>query len=491
MSGRLLLALMLGVFMGALDNAILAPALPAIAQDLGTGVDRVTLAFSVYSVFYAVAVPILGRLADLLGYGRVYGVSMALFAGGSALAALSQSLETLVLARVVQAVGAGGLFPVAQAIVGVVAPEERRGAYLGQILGVFALGNVLGPNLGGFIVERATWPWVFWINVPIGVLGVLLLSRTPLPQGQRRAQLDLLGGALVALTFGSLVLGIQGLERLGEVGFLSWRIGGLFLLALLSGLALLLYEARHPAPLLDVRLALSPPFLPIWFVSTLVGYALLGGIVFAPLYAQVGFFLSPFASGAILNALALALGAVSGAAGALVGRVGGKRLTVLGMGLTALGLFLMAYLSGALWTLLLGLFLLGMGLGLVQGPLSHLALSLAPPGSQGQVSSLVSLTRSLGAAAGITVSGVLLARRSQELASLTAGGPVGFSGEVGNLAEAPAFVKALLQNTLGAGVLDGWRLALLAALLGLLASLWLRERGRPHPQARGQEEAIG
>ncbi len=111
MNGRLLLALMLGVFMGALDNAILAPALPAIAEDLNTGVDRITLAFSIYSVFYAVAVPILGRLSDLLGYGRIYGLSMALFAGGSALAALSQSLEVLVFARVVQAVGAGGFSP--------------------------------------------------------------------------------------------------------------------------------------------------------------------------------------------------------------------------------------------------------------------------------------------------------------------------------------------------------------------------------------------
>ncbi len=145
-----------------------------------------------------------------------------------------------------------------------------------------------------------------------------------------------------------------------------------------------------------MRLALSPPFLPLWLVSTLVGYALLGGIVFAPLYGQVAFALSPFASGAILNALALALGGMSGAAGALVGRVGGKRLVVLGMGLTALGLFAMAYLASTLWLLLLGLFLLGVGLGLVQGPLSYLALGLAPKGSQGQVSSLVSLTRSWG-----------------------------------------------------------------------------------------------
>ncbi len=138
------------------------------------------------------AVPILGRLSDLWGYGRIYGLSMALFAGGSALAALSQSLEMLVLARVVQAVGAGGLLPVAQAIVGVVAPEERRGSYLGQILGVFALGNILGPNLGGFIVERASWHWVFWINVHRNPRGTPPFRGFPAPAlGQ--ARLDLVG----------------------------------------------------------------------------------------------------------------------------------------------------------------------------------------------------------------------------------------------------------------------------------------------------------
>ncbi|WP_337845133.1 hypothetical protein [Thermus sp.] len=129
---------------------------------------------------------------------------------------------------------------------------------------------------------------------------------------------------LVALTFGGLVLGIQGLERLDELGFLSWGIGGVFLLSALSALLLYLWERRHPAPLLDVNLALRGDFLPLWLTSTLVGYALLGRIVFAPLYSQLAFLLSPFASGAILNALALALGGMSGVAGALVGRTGGS-----------------------------------------------------------------------------------------------------------------------------------------------------------------------
>ncbi len=474
MRPTLLFALLLGVFMGALDNAILAPAIAAISADFGITPDRLTLAFSIYAVIYAVAVPILGRLADLWGYKTIFGLSMALFAGGSALSALSGSLEALVGARVVQALGAGGLFPVAQAVVGAVLPERERGRVLGQILGVYALGNVIGPNLGGFIVEHFSWHWVFWINVPIGALGVLLLARETLPRPAIRERIDWIGGGLVALTFSSLVLGIQGLDRIDEVGFASAGIGGRFALALVGGALLYLWERRHPEPILDLDLALSPRFLPIWFVSTLVGYALLGGLVFAPLYAQVAFLFDAFRAGAILNALAVALVFSSAAGGALIHRAGARRLVIVGMGLTALGLGAMTYLGGALAGLLLGLFLVGLGIGLVQPPISHLALALAPSGKKGQIAGLVSLTRSLGVAAGITLSGVLLARRTRELAALA---PGGFSTPMdmrGSLADAPAFVQAMLKHTLAPGILDGWRLAFLAALAGLVAAFWIR-----------------
>ena len=473
MKPTLLFALLLGVFMGALDNAILAPAITAISADFGITPDRLTLAFSIYAVIYAVAVPILGRLADIWGYKTVFGLSMALFAGGSALSALSMGLGPLVSARVVQALGAGGLFPVAQAVVGAVLPERQRGRVLGTILGVYALGNVVGPNLGGYIVEHWSWHWVFWINVPIGAIGVLLLARETLPRPARDERIDWVGGGLIALTLSSLVLGIQGLDRIDEVGFASAAIGGRFVLAAVGGALLYLWERRHPEPILDVSLALSPVYLPIWFVSTLVGYALLGGLVFAPLYAQVVFLYSPFQAGAILNALAVALVISSGAGGALIHRLGGRKLVIAGMALTALGMGSMTYLGGALWGLLLGLALVGLGIGLVQPPISHLALALAPKGKAGQIAGLVSLTRSLGVAAGITLSGVLLARRSRELESLAPGG-FGHMESGANLADAPVFVQEMLGHTLGRGVLDGWRLAFLAAALGLLVAFFIR-----------------
>jgi EmrB/QacA subfamily drug resistance transporter len=483
-SPRLLLALMIGVIMGALDNSILAPALPAVGASFHVDPAQVVLAFSIYSVFYAVSVPLLGKLSDLLGYKLIYGASMGLFALGSMLSALSPSLGFLVIARVIQAIGAGGLFPVAQAIIGAVYPKEERGRALGAVLGVFALGNVVGPNLGGFIVQHASWHWCFWINVPIGALGVLLLSGLSLPRPSRHPRIDWVGAGLVALGFGSLVLGIQGLQDLSHVGFWSLEIVGRFGLAALGLLLLWGWERGQTEPIVDVRLALSPAFAPLLLVSILVGYALLGGIIFSPLFSQLAYGLSAFASGAILNSLALSLAITSGLGGALVNRLGGKVLVILGMALSSSGLLLMTYASGPLWGLLLGLALLGLGLGFVQGPLSFLALDLAPRGSQGQVSSLVSLTRSLGAAAGITLSGVFLAQASQKLAAgagtfaqQAAGG-----SNLQSLKHAPPFVQHLVTQTLMEGIGEGWKIAGLAALGGLLFALLLVERRGHRPE---------
>ncbi len=468
----LLVALLLGVLIGALANAILAPALGAMSVDLGVTPDRLTLAFSVYAVVYAAVVPLLGRLGDVLGYKPVFAFSAGLFALGSLLAGAAGSLATLVAARAVQAAGAGGLFPVAQAVAGAMLTGHERSKALGMIMAAFALGSVLGPNLGGFLVEHLSWRWVFWVSVPLGVLALALVLPQRLPTPGKREAIDWLGGILVAGTLAALVMGIQGLEQIDQVGFFSGPIAGRFALALLGGGLLYLWERRQREPVLDMELALGRAFLPIWWVSILLGYALMGGLVFAPLYAQVTFLFTAFQSGLILNALALAMVAASGFAGATAQRLGARRLTLWGMALVALGLGAMTFLGSALAGLLAGLGLVGLGIGLAQPPLSHLALGLAPAGKEGQVSGLASLTRSLGVAAGITISGVLLARRSRELAEL--GGGFGAMDPTASLKDAPVFVQEMLKHTLGRGIQEGWEVAFVAALLGLVAAFLIR-----------------
>ncbi len=486
---RLFVSLLLGVFMGALDLTILAPALPHMSADLGVTPSALVLAFSLYAVSYAVAVPVMSKLGDVRGYRPVYLASMLLFAGGSAVAALAPTLPVLILGRTIQGVGGGGLFPVAQAIVGELLEPKQRGRALGILLGAFALGGVLGPNLGGFLVQHFDWQWIFWINVPLGLLGALLLAGVEIDCARRRHRLDWVGAALVAVTFGSLVLGIERLRDVGDAGFFSPAIGGLLLLGL-AGLAVLVpVELRTPEPILDFRLITSAALWPLLLISGLVGFALLSGVLFLPLFMQLQFGASAFGSGAVLNAAALGLGASSWVAGALTARAGAGRLVRIGMGLTTAGLVAMIALRHELWGLLGGLVLLGAGLGLAQGPLSYLGLTLAPEKDRGQISGLISITRSIGGAVGVSLAGVVLGSASRlirhqaaaagvpELHAQVWGGAEGLRA----LARLPADVQAMVRATLGAGIVEGWYWAAGAALAGLVVALLSVRPREPQP----------
>lgn len=481
---RLLGALIAGVFIGALDLTILVPALPHIGESFQLSPVAASTTLSVYAAFYAGTVPLVSKLSDLKGYKPFFLASFLLFGIGSVVAALAPNLAVLVSGRVIQAIGGGGLFPLAQATVGTTVPEEERGTVFGILLGVFAVGAVLGPNLGGFLVQEADWRWIFWIHVPLVIGGALCLRNQELPQGNPHEAIDWGGAVLVALTFGSIVLSLESLRDLGEFGFFSFRIGGFILLSLI-GLGLIIpYEHRQEEPILNFHLIGTKAIAPLLLVSTLVGYALLGGVVFLPLYVQLTFGASALGAGAALNAAAFGLGTSSWFAGDLTNDTGPKPLVISGMALIAVGLLGMILLHTNLWGLLAGLLVLGAGLGLAQGPMSHLGLALTPPRDRGQIAGLLSVTRSMGGALGITVAGLLLDQASNRVAAQLSDQNAAHLmtrvwGSIGSLEEtAPALgaVEQSIQDTLGAGIIHGWTTALAAAVVGLLAAVLLKNK---------------
>ena len=485
---------MIGVFMGALDLTILAPALPDIAGSLNVSAAAVVLAFSIYAAFYAASVPLMSKLSDVRGYRPVYGWSLFLFTAGSALAALAPNLPVLVFARLVQGAGGGGLFPVAQTIAGAAYPEHHKGRIFALLLGVFALGGVLGPNLGGFLVQTASWHWIFWINVPLGLGGLLLMRGVQMPDRRRRGRIDWRGVVLVAWTFGALVLAIESLRHLEEASFLSLRIGAPMLAAVAGLVLLVLVERRTQDPILNVHLIASATLAPVLIISFLIGYALLSAVALTPFYVQLRFGASTLGSGAILNAAAAGLVASAAIAAAFTNRVGPRTLVVLGMASTTAGITVMVTLAYSLWGILSGLVFLGLGLGLAQGPLSHLALTLAPLNDQGQVAGLVSVMRSMGAAMGISVSGVFLGEAAVRLSTATSSRYAaeidveswGTSSGIEALRSAPEVVQEAIRSMLSSGVIDGWYWALGAAAIGLLVSLKLRA-SRPLAWQEGEE----
>lgn len=476
---RLFTGLVIGVFMGALDLTIVAPAIPDIGASLQVSPAAVVLAFSIYAAFYAVSVPVLSKLADVWGYGRIYRISLLLFAGGSALSAMSPTIAVLVIARVVQGIGGGGLFPVAQAIVGTTLDDRRQGRAIGLLVGVFAVGGVLGPNLGGFFAQTLTWRWIFWINVPLGVIGVLLVHGIAVPSKTKRTRIDWLGAFLVAVAIGSLVLWLESLRH-ADRGFFNVYTIGFFLLMVLGSSLFVVVERRRPDPIIDLSFVGSRAIAPLLLISLFVGYALLAGVVFAPLFAQVAYGASTFVSGTVLNAAAVGLGASSYVAGHFSKEQTSNRLIFIGMLLTAAGLMGMIVLRAQVWGLLAGLVLLGMGLGLAQGPLSHAGLRLAPSDKQGQISGLIAITRSLGGAAGITLAGVVLSRSIQQLGGPGSSVTISSSeiwGEAGGLESVRQLspeAEQVVRTAILDGLVHGWYWALGAAALGVAACFFLR-----------------
>lgn len=480
LSPRLFAGLIIGVFMGAVDLTIVAPAIPHIGASLQVSPPAVVLAFSIYAAFYAVSVPVMSKLADVWGYGRIYRISLLLFAGGSAMAALSPTIAVLVIARVIQGVGGGGLFPVAQAIVGTTLDDQRQGRVLGILVGVFAVGGVLGPNLGGFFAQTLDWRWIFWINVPLGVLGVLLVRGVTVASTTSRAQVDWLGAFLVAVGLGSLVLWLESLRYVERTIFNLQTVG--FFLLMVLGLGLfVVVERRLRVPIIDVSFVRSRAIAPLLLISLFVGYALLAGVVFTPLYAQVAYGASTLASGAVLNAAAVGLGASSYLAGHLSQQRTSNRLIFIGMLLTVIGLGGMIVLREHVWGLLLGLVFLGMGLGFTQGPLSHAGLRLAPADKQGQISGLIAITRSVGGATGITLAGVLLSRSIERITGssimLDSSELWGDPGGLQSIQQLPPETAETIRAAVLEGLVHGWYWALGAAVLGACTCFLLRKEG--------------
>ena len=275
----------LGAFITALDQTVVVTALPSVMLDLkipATDLDRAAWIITAYLLGYTVAMPLIGRLADVYGYPRVYQASLLVFLLGSALVAVSGSLGWVVASRVIQAVGGGGAIPIGMAMASTLLPPERRGLALGIVGGAAEAGSMLGPAYGGAIVELAGWRWIFWLNLPQAALLMAALLWIP-NRRSRDARVDYVGGALVVATLLilSLALSRQGLFTLSSpTPFLVLAAG------LILGLMLALTESRVPQPLLSPVLFRSRAFLTATATQLLVGTALIIAMVTVPLMAN-------------------------------------------------------------------------------------------------------------------------------------------------------------------------------------------------------------
>lgn len=392
----------LGAFITALDQTVVVTALPSVMLDLKiplSQLDRASWIITAYLLGYTVAMPLIGRLADVYGYSRVYQVSLAVFCIGTVLVAVSANLEWMVGARVIQAVGGGATVPIGMAIAASALPRRQLGLALAVVGGAAEAGSMLGPAYGGAIIELLGWRWIFWLNVPQSAVIFLALLWLP-NQPNRQARVDYLGGTLLV---GTLVVLSMALSRGGLFTLSSpqpFILGGV---GLVLALGLVLVERRVQHPLLAPMLFRSVAFVLANVTQLLVGVSLIIAMVTIPLMANTVMGKDPLTGALWLLRMTgvIPVGAVVG--GLLLGKGGARPVVVIGLTLVAVGLLLASN-----WGLDVGepeltmhLALAGFGFGLVIAPILAQALSVVVTDYRATAASLVVVARMLGMTLGL------------------------------------------------------------------------------------------
>ena len=333
--------LMLVMLMAALDGTIVATALPTIAGDLG-GLNHISWVTTAYLLAQTVVTPLYGKLGDQFGRRIVLQIGLVVFLIGSALCGLSHSFIELIVFRALQGLGGGGLLVSAQAAIGDVVPPRQRGRYQGLFGAVFGLATVIGPLIGGTLTTNLSWRWIFYINVPIGAVALVVLALTfPTTVARTRHQIDYLGTGLLALGLAALVLMVS----LGGTTY-PWGSSEIIGLAVASVVALsgfMLVERRAKEPVLPPSLFRNSVFVSTGIVALLLGFAMFGTITFLPLFFQVVRGASPTGSGLQLLPLIVGLLVTSVIGGQIVSRTGRYRVfPIIGTLLMTIGLFLLS-----------------------------------------------------------------------------------------------------------------------------------------------------
>ena len=465
----------LGAFVTALDQTVVVTALPSVIVDLQIPfheLDRAAWIITAYLFGYTVAMPLIGRIGDVYGYARVYQAGLIVFTVGTSLVAVSPSLEWMVGARVVQALGGGATVPIGLAIATTVLPERQRGMALAIVIGAAEAGSMLGPAYGGAVIKFLDWRWIFWLNIPQSA--ILFLALIWLPNApNRQGRVDYLGGALLAasLLLLSLALSREGLFTLSSP--IPFVIGAPALV--LAG-ALVVVERRAWQPLLSSVFFRSRAFLTANLTQLLEGVALIIAMVTVPLMANTVMGKDPLTGAMWLLRMtaAIPVGAVLG--GRLLMLAGVRPVTVLGLGLTALGLFLISTwdLDVSEPWLTLHLVIVGLGFGLNNTPIMTLAISSADQAYRGTAAAMVVVARMMGMTLGLAA---LAAWGVEHFQSLTAGLELSLPqvGEAAEVVQAQAEEYNARLNEAGLSLFRNFfHIAAAVALVAILPALAMR-----------------
>jgi EmrB/QacA subfamily drug resistance transporter len=409
---RALFGVMLSVFLAAMESTVVATAMPKVVASLG-GISIYSWVFSGFLLTSTVTIPVWGRLSDLFGRRPMYMTGLVLFLAGSALAGLAQTMGQLIVFRMLQGLGAGSLLTLSMTIIADLFGLERRAKMQGYISGVWGLASMIGPLLGGLLTDHVSWRWVFYVNVPFGLLAMAVVWDALRTEARpaRRPIIDYWG---LALFFAGVSALLVGLGQAGRAGRWSGPdVVGPLALAAATLIAFVAVERRVPEPIVPLRLFRHRMVLAACATGLLSGMAMFGAISFVPLFLQSVSGMTATSAGFVLTPFVLGWVALSIVSARLVLKVGYRSVVLTGMACLTGAFVLLSRWSPALTQgiamrdALLG----GIGMGLTMVPMLIAVQSAVPRADLGAATSMTQFFRSIGGAVGLSIMGAVMARR--------------------------------------------------------------------------------
>jgi EmrB/QacA subfamily drug resistance transporter len=480
--------LMVGLFLSALDQSIVGTALPRITSELG-GLDKLSWVVTGYLLTATASTPLWGKISDLYGRRLLFQIAIITFIVGSLLAGFSQNIEQLIAFRAVQGLGGGGLIALAMATIGDVIPPRERGRYQGYFAAVFGTSSVLGPVLGGWFADGPGWQWIFFINVPIGLVALVITSAAlKIPHVRRDHTIDYLGAAVVVASVTSLLLYTAWAGP--ELGWGSTTGLALLGAGLLLGVLFVLVELRASEPIIPMRLFRNSVFSIANVFGFTIGVAMFGAMIFIPVYLQVVDGMSPTESGLAMLPMVVGIFTTSIGAGQMMTRTGRYKIfPILGATVVVGALLLLSTLDTGTpyWFAGLAMFVMGLGLGLTMQVLVVVVQNSVDRADMGVATAAVAFFRQMGGSFGTALFGAILTSRlavhldealqgaPAGAAPSAAGNPEALANDVQAIRALPEPLRDLVTGAFSNALHDMFLSAVPVVVVALVVAFFLKE----------------
>jgi len=492
----IMIALMLTMFLAALDQTIVSVALPRIVSDLN-GLSSLAWVVTAYLLASTASTPIWGKISDLYGRKIMLQIAIVMFLAASFLAGASQTMEWLIISRGLQGLGGGGIMVLAMASIADVIPPRERGRYTGLFTATFAFSSVAGPLIGGFFVESLSWRWIFYINIPFGIIAFFVIAAVfNVPTQRVQHKIDYVGAAL-------MVAGVSTLLLLVEWGGTRYAWGSSTILTMTAASFILLstfvwHETRTEEPLVPMALFKNQIFTMASAISFVVGLAMFGAIIFIPVFMQIVQGNTPTEAGMKMLPMMAGMAGTSIIVGRLTSRLGRyKMFPIFGTASAAVSMLILSQIAvdTPYWFIAIGLFVLGMGMGSTMQVLALAVQNSVAMKDVGVAISGSTFFRSIGATLGTAIFGAIMT--TQLARNIETSFPVGtvtdidvskFTSAVSTISALPTKLHEIVLNAYADSLSHIFVVAFPIMVLGFVLSLFLKEIrlspliGREHPE---------